>query len=118
MTNAEALETESRPEQSGRLLLDPLDTDPYANLRKLEEMEQLARFRRNQRWETSRQMVVLFWFASGSLLILIGAVASGLTLIMSDNEHNIHVAKWVLETVVGGLVAGLIGFWAVKSFEK
>ena len=77
-----------------------------------------ANFRRAQRWENYRQFLVLSTFTVGAALILAGLVFSIYSLLSSDDPELIALSKWILETLLGALLAGLIAFWAVKSFEK
>lgn len=84
----------------------------------LDRMARVTQFERRERWENFRQGLTIAFFVTGFLAILFGlsfAVYTLATLPESDREE---LAKWIIETLCGGLVAGLIGFWALKSFEK
>jgi hypothetical protein len=111
-------EIASRSSVTGGVNVDDFWTSPEEVDHVLEAMEKRARFKRNQRWENSRQVVVLFWFLAFSVILFLAMILSVTVLFTSADEPTRDLAKWVLETLVGGFIAGLIGFWAVKSFER
>lgn len=112
------LEKSSRPESVININPEDIWTSRDAINKELDEMEKMARFKRNQRWENARQAMVLFWFLAFSIVLFLALVLSITTLYVSSDDATRHLAMWVLETLVGGFIAGLIGFWAVKSFER
>ena len=69
-------------------------------------------------WERSRQAVVLMLFMLMTVTICVGFALSIIALLTYENGYRIELARWVIETLVGGFVAGLIGFIMVKSFER
>ena len=86
--------------------------------RELEKARRRSNFLRNERWESARQYLVLACLSAITLVLLAAFAWSVWVLLPSDPRERTELARWVLETEIGGLVAGLIGLWAVKSFEK
>lgn len=121
MSDNDPNDQEGRPEKSGRpfrsVNIDPLSGVEETD-REIEQARRKSRFRRNERWENSRQLLVLVALAIVTLVLAVAFAWSVWTLIPTDPAKRIEIAQWILETEVGGLVAGLIGLWAVKSFEK
>lgn len=110
-----------RPEKSDRpshiVRVEPF-ADPEEIDRELEVASRRAQFIRNQRWENYRQYLVISWFSVVTIVLFLALVLSITVILTSSDDRNLETAKWILETLVGGFIAGLIGFWAVKSFEK
>jgi hypothetical protein len=121
VTDRDIGDSNGRPEESGR----PdhiVSINPLAGIADIEEeldrAARISKFQRNERWENSRQVFVLFCFSVISLALVIGFAWSVWVLTPSDEGQQIEIARWILATEIGGLVAGLIGFWAIKTFEK
>lgn len=112
---------EDRPDGSGRSSV-PVNIDPLAGEaeidKDLDRAARRARFRRNERWENSRQWLVIVSLGAMTLVLLLAFLWSAWVLLPTDPNNRQELARWVLETEVGGLAAGIIGLWVVKSFEK
>ncbi|MEA3066169.1 MAG: hypothetical protein QOJ27_2630 [Sphingomonadales bacterium] len=63
-------------------------------------------------------MLVLFALGLVALVLFTAFAWSSWVLLPTAASEKREIARWVLETEVGGFVAGLIGMWVVKSFEK
>jgi hypothetical protein len=85
---------------------------------RLEIEKERQRYKLNNNWALWRQGIVLSLFVAAALLIVAGVGVSVYTLLSVESGHRVDIAKWVLETMLGALVAGIIGFAMVKSFEK
>jgi hypothetical protein len=110
---------QDRPDTSGRsdFQINFLADDDEIG-RDLDRAERRARFLRTERWENARQYLVLFSLGSIAIVLLLAFLWSVWILLPQEAVERRELARWVLETEVGGLVAGLIGLWAVKSFER
>jgi hypothetical protein len=84
----------------------------------LETADARNRAKINRWWAMWRQIVVIFLFVMGAILICFAVGVSLHTLLTIESGHRLEIAKWTLETMLGAFVAGLIGFVMVKSFEK
>jgi hypothetical protein len=118
-------ETDSQIERSGQVpgrsnfipTVQPFE--PQADIdADLDRIARKAQFQRRERWENFRQLLTMSFFGGGFILIIISFVFAVYTLATLPHGNPEEFAKWIIEVIVGGLVAGLIGFWAVKSFEK
>lgn len=99
----------------------PLDIDPFDTSEniagQLDHMRKIGDAARNERWANVRQLLTIVTFIIGLIGILAALCFSGFIL-LTRGPDPVDLSKWILETLLGALVAGLIGFWAVKSFEK
>jgi hypothetical protein len=86
--------------------------------REIETTDRKSIARMNRIWREAQQIIVLALFLMGAVIIFMGMGFSVMTLLTEENDHQVELAKWILETELGALVAGLIGFTLVKSFEK
>jgi ferric-dicitrate binding protein FerR (iron transport regulator) len=76
----------------------------------LELAERKEKAAANKLWRQSRRLAILgvFWvtFVGG----IIASYLSINTLMTSSDPARLHVATWALETIIGAVVAGFIGF--------
>ena len=86
--------------------------------RKIQISTKIHMHKRRQRSENFRQAFVLFWFLIVTAFTIFALLTAGWVLLFQGEGANVERAKWLCETVLGGFVAGIIGFAAIKSFEK
>jgi hypothetical protein len=86
--------------------------------KEIEESNKIHVHKRRQRSENWRQNIVLGGFMLAVLLIFFALFISAWNLLTVHEGWVVERSTWVVETLVGGLIAGLIGFVAVKTYEK
>lgn len=104
----------ARPPSAGDInpLASPADIDAQ-----LERMRKIGDAGRNEKWANFRQILTISAFSAGMVVITFSLLFS-IYILLTKSADVSELAKWILETLLGGLIAGLIGFWAVKSFER
>ena len=121
---------EGRPTQNvGRpLIVNDLDSDEIVDKKIdygvksldkfLEQKKKIGLHKRRENSENIRQIIVLGVFSLIAIYIIFGLTISTWNLLTMGEGVQLERSKWVIETLLGGLIAGLIGFIGVKTFEK
>lgn len=85
---------------------------------RIEVSAKIHTHQRRQRSENFRQILVLIWLLIVSTFTVLALLMAGWVLLFEPEGANVERAKWLYETVLGGFVAGIIGFVAIKTFER
>jgi hypothetical protein len=107
---------EGRSGKPDRPLFDPLHPE-NVDLQ-LDLARKKSKYRRIERWENFRSFLSMGALTLGAIGFVVAFAMSCFTLLFSSDHWHVEVASRTFETLIGGLIAGLIGLWAVKSFER